>query len=60
MRGEGDSEAVYLVRGAVLSLSFVELHTRDRPKKPDEPVPRHAPRNGSWQRFVSLTFKFIA
>jgi len=43
--GRGDSEAVYLVRGAGWSFSFVEPHTRDRPKKPDEPAPRHAPRN---------------
>jgi hypothetical protein len=28
-----------------LFLSFVEPHARDRPKKPDEPNPRHAPRN---------------
>jgi hypothetical protein len=39
----GDSEAVYLVRGSVLSLSFVEPNRRDRPKKPDAPAPRHAP-----------------
>jgi len=38
---------VYLVRGAGWSPWFVEPHTRDRPKKPDEPDPRHAPRNGS-------------
>ena len=42
---KGDSEAVYLVRGSVLSLSFVEPNIRDRPKKPDGPDPRHAPRN---------------
>ena len=34
-----------LVRGAVWSRSFVEPHARDRPKKPDEPAPRHAPRD---------------
>jgi hypothetical protein len=33
-------------RGSVLSLSFVEPNKRDRPKKPDEPAPRHAPGNG--------------
>jgi len=37
---------VYLVRGAGWSPWFVEPHTRDRPKKPDEPDPRHAPRSG--------------
>jgi len=47
--GEGDSEAVYLVRGSVLSLSFVEPNKRVRPEKPDkqdrpdEPAPRQAP-----------------
>ena len=33
--GESEADefrAVYLVRGAVLSLSFVEPNTRDRPK----------------------------
>ena len=45
--GEGDSEAVYLERGAGWSRSFVEPNKRDRPKKPDEPDPRHAPGNGS-------------
>src|SRR5712692_4022349 len=39
--GEGDSEAVYLVRGSVLSLSFVEPNKPDRPDKPNPP---HAPR----------------
>jgi hypothetical protein len=34
--GRGDSEAVDLVRGSVWSLSFVEPHTRNRAKKPDE------------------------
>jgi len=34
-----------MVRGAVLSLLCVEPHTRERPKKPDEPNPRHSPRN---------------
>ena len=57
--GEGDSEAVYVVRRAVLSRSFVEPHTRDRPKQPDEPAPRHAPRNGSRRSFLSLVFNFI-
>ena len=33
------------VGGSVLSLSFVEPNKRDRPKKPDEPDPRHALRN---------------
>jgi hypothetical protein len=32
------------VRGSGLSFSLVEPHKRDRPKKPDEPDPRHAPR----------------
>jgi hypothetical protein len=41
--GEGDSEAVYLERGSALSLSFVELNKRDRPRKQAEPDPRHAP-----------------
>jgi hypothetical protein len=50
--GEGDSEAVYLVRGPVLSLMFVAPHTRDRPKQPDEPDPHHAPRNGLQNRFA--------
>ena len=45
--GRGDSEVVYLVRESVLSLSFVEPHTRDRLKKPDEPASRHAQRNES-------------
>ena len=36
---------VYLKRGSVLSLSFVEPNQRDRPKKPEESDPRHAPRN---------------
>ena len=36
----------YLVRGAVLALWFVEPNKRDRPTRPDEPDPRHAPRNG--------------
>jgi len=44
---------VYLVRGSVLSLSFVEPHTRDRPKRLDEQTPRHAPRNGCWHHFIS-------
>ncbi|HMF86152.1 MAG TPA: hypothetical protein VK598_07355 [Nitrospiraceae bacterium] len=29
-----------------MSLSFVEPNKRDGPKKPDEPDPRHARRNG--------------
>lgn len=41
--GEGNSEAVSLMRGSVLSLLFVELHKQDRPKKPEEPDLRHAP-----------------
>ena len=40
--GEGDSEAIYLMRGSVLSLSFVEPHKQDRPEKPEEPAPRHS------------------
>jgi hypothetical protein len=43
---DGEFLAVYLVRGSVLSLSFVEPKKRDRPKKPDEPAPRHMPGNG--------------
>ena len=42
----GDSRTVYLVRGSVLSLSFVEPNKRNSPKKPDEPDPRPAPRYG--------------
>lgn len=34
-------EAVYLVRGSVWVLPFVEPVKRDRPKKPDGPDPRH-------------------
>jgi len=43
---DGEFLALYLVRGSVLSLSFVEPHKRDRPRKSDEPDPCHAPRNG--------------
>jgi hypothetical protein len=50
----GNSEAVYLVRGSALFLWFVEPHKRDRPKKPDEPDPYHAPRNGFSYLFTSL------
>ena len=39
-RGEGDSEAVYLVCESVVSLSIVEPHTGERPRKPDKPDPR--------------------
>jgi hypothetical protein len=42
----GDSETVYLVHGSVLSLLFVEPNKLDRPGKPDEPAPRHAPQKG--------------
>ena len=35
---------MYLVRGFVLFIVFVEPN---KPKKLDEPDPRHAPRNGS-------------
>src|SRR5437899_12978603 len=35
--GESDSESVYLVRGSVLSLWFVEPNKRDRPTRPDGP-----------------------
>ncbi len=38
---------------AVLSLSFVEPNKRDRPDGPDEPDPRHAPRNVELQDPVS-------
>ena len=54
MEGRGDSEAVYLVRGAVLSLCFVEPNTRDSPKKPDEPAPRHAPQNVELQDLTPI------
>jgi len=50
---DGEFLAVYLVRGSVLSLSFVEPHKRDRPRKSDEPDPRHALRNGFGHRFTS-------
>ena len=56
----GDSEAVYLVRGSVLSLSFVEPHTRDRPKTPDEPAPRDAPRNGFSLQLTTYLPRFPA
>ena len=56
--GEGDSEAVYLVGGSVLSLWFVEPNKRDRPKKPDGPAPRHAPRNGSCISSVVLISQY--
>ena len=46
-KGRGDSEAVYLLRGSVLSLSFAEPHKRDTPARPDEPDLRHVPGNGS-------------
>lgn len=38
-------QAVYLERGAGWSRSFVEPSKRERPKKPDEPDPRHAPQH---------------
>lgn len=41
----GDSEAVYLVGGSGLSLSFVESNKREGPKKPNEPAPRYSPRD---------------
>jgi hypothetical protein len=44
---KGMDQGVYLVRGSVLSLWFVKPNKRDRPKKPAEPDPRHAPREGS-------------
>jgi len=44
---DGEFLAVYLVRGSVLSLSFVEPNKPDRPTRPDEPTPRHAPRNST-------------
>jgi len=44
---KGMDQGVYLVRGFVLSLWFVKPNKRDRPKKPAEPDPRHAPREGS-------------
>jgi hypothetical protein len=54
---KGDSEAVYRMRESVLSLSFVEPNKRDRPKKPDEPDPRHALQNGSGHiRFLLATY----
>ena len=54
--GEGDSEAVYLMRGSVLSLVFIEPNKPERldePDRPNRPAPRHAPRSGSG------TFSFI-
>jgi hypothetical protein len=53
--GEGDSEAVYLVRGPVLSLMFVKPNKRDkldRAERPNEPDPHHAPRNALQSRFA--------
>jgi hypothetical protein len=44
--GDANSGLVYLMRRSVLSLSFVEPNKRDRPMRPDEPDPRHAPGNG--------------
>ena len=41
------------MRGSVLSLSFVEPLNREKPKKPDAPDPRHAPRNGFGRRLTS-------
>ena len=51
---EGDSEGVYLVRGSVLSLLFVEPNTRDRLKKPDGPDPRYAPGNVGLQDIARI------
>lgn len=42
------------MRGSVLSFSFVEPHTADRPKEPDEPAPRHASRNVGLQDLTLL------
>ena len=39
------------MRGAVLSLSFVEPNTPDRPDEPDRPAPRHALRNSEYPNF---------
>jgi hypothetical protein len=53
--GEGDSEAVYLVRGPVLSLMFVKPNKRDKLDTTEgshEPAPHQAPRNGLRSRFV--------
>ncbi len=36
VRWGGGSEAVYLVRGSGWSRPFLEPHTRDRPKQPDD------------------------
>ena len=36
------------IGGTGWSLSLVEPHTRDRPKKSDAPAPRHAPGNETW------------
>jgi len=41
---KGMDQGVYLVRGSALCLWFVKPNKRDRPKKPAEPDPRHAPR----------------
>jgi hypothetical protein len=40
----GDSKAVYLVRG-LSCLSRSSNQTNERPKKPNEPAPRSAPRD---------------
>jgi len=53
--GEGDSAAVYLVCGPVLSLMFVKPNKRDnldRPERLNEPAPHHALRNG-WLQDLS-------
>lgn len=38
----GNSEAIYLVRGSVWSISFLEPNKPDRPERPNEPDPRPA------------------
>jgi hypothetical protein len=48
------------VRGSGLSLSFVESHKRDRPKKPDEPDLRHAPRNVGLQDLTLILVRHSA
>mgnify|MGYP001571076624 CR=1 FL=1 len=44
--------------GAVWSLSFVEPPARDRPEQPDEPAPRHAPRNVGLQDLTPILSLF--
>jgi hypothetical protein len=56
--GRGDSETGYLVRGSVLSLSFVEPNKPNKPDRPDKPAPCHAPRNGFFISSVVLISQY--